>query len=541
MGGMILAMPLRGKWIMKAIVESSKHLALMGTILTIIVFIVPFALIGVSTGCNCSDSYNDSGLKIGMANPAAVYCTELGYEYTILTDNESGQRGECIFPDNSSCDAWDFFTAKCGANYSWCTVNGCGIKTVSDGRNQYSPEYAVCVLPDKTTEPVTEMMRLNEKVSVGAIETGYSATNITTMTRENGYTAAVNPPSFNWRNKDGQDWITPVRDQASCGSCWAFAAVGGVESKINIARNDSDFDPNLAEQYLVSDCCEYCGDCGGGSSTSALGFIKTEGISDEPCFPYTASDCPCSYRCSAWDKRLWKIDDYDTVPLGRENMKRYLIEKGPLVAYVCMNGYFDSNGTYRCDKSPIVNHAVVLVGYDDVEECWLAKNSWGAAWNGYGYFKVGYGECGIEDYPKYIDLTKEQTDNFRANNIKVITGSKSGDLNDTFYKDGDYITLSEKCYVISCDGLNAIINLSVDSLRNITSMDLLASHRARWEGGFSLQYWDENSDLWVSLGGIPDSTWHLMKYKICDSESECASYLSSGNVSVRYYHPSCSL
>ena len=519
----------------------SKNLASVEKLMFLVIALIAFfALIGVSTGCNCTDFNMDSGSKIGMANPAAVYCEELGYEYKIITDNESGQRGVCVFPDNTSSDAWGFFTGKCGQNYSYCKIHGCEIETVSDGKNPYSPEYAVCILPNKTTKPVTNLMNIDEKISANSIPIEYRSKNVSGISRENSHIGAVNPTTFDWRNKDGQDWITPVRDQASCGSCWAFAAVGGVESKINIARNDSDFDPNLAEQYLVSDCCDYCGDCGGGSSTSALGFIKTQGISDEPCFPYTASDCPCSYRCSAWNKRLWKIDDYDYVPSGRENMKSYLIEKGPLVVSMCMNGHFDANGIYRCDGPPGSYHAVVIVGYDDVEDCWIAKNSWGSGWNGDGYFKVGFGECLIENYPRYVDLTKEQTEDFKADDIQVYTGSKTGELNDTYYKDGDYVTLAEKCYTISCDGLDATINLSVETLQNITSIYLIAYHRARWEGGFSLYYWDENSDQWVSLGGIPDSTWHLMKYKLCDSESECASYLSSGNVSVKYYHPSCS-
>ena len=47
------------------------------------------------------------GLMVGMSNPAAVYCLEMGYEYEIA-DGPAGQRGVCIFPDGSRCDAWDF-------------------------------------------------------------------------------------------------------------------------------------------------------------------------------------------------------------------------------------------------------------------------------------------------------------------------------------------------------------------------------------------------------------------------------------------------
>ena len=234
----------------------SKNLASVEKLLFLIIaFITFFALIGVSTACNCTDFNMDSGSRIGMANPAAVYCEDLGYEYKIITDSEGGQKGVCVFPDNTSCDAWEFFTGKCGQNYSYCKIHGCDIETVSDGKNPYSPEYAVCVLPNKMREPVTKLMGIDKRISAGSIPIEYKSKNVSGIRRENNYFGAVNPTTFDWRNKDGENWVTPVRDQGSCGSCWAFAAVGGVETKINIARNDSNFDPNLAEQYLVSDCC----------------------------------------------------------------------------------------------------------------------------------------------------------------------------------------------------------------------------------------------------------------------------------------------
>jgi len=522
-------------------------------IFLIIAFVAFFSLIGVSTGCNCTDSHTGSGLKIGMANPAAVYCEELGYEYKIITDDEGGQRGVCIFPDNSSCDAWDFFAGKCGQNYSYCKIHGCDIETIKDGKNPYSPEYAVCTLPNKTKTSVMKLMNLDKKISAGSIPIEYKSKNVSEFTSEPEYFGVETPTTFDWRNKDGKNWMTPVQDQGSCGSCWAFATVGGVEAKINIARNDSNFDANLSEQDLVScgvpkgfypDLSD--GGCGGAYRSDALNYTRETGIADEPCFPYMESDCPCSYRCSAWDKRLWKIDDYGSVPAGRENMKSYLIEKGPLVVSLCMNGYWDEDNIYRCDKTPGDPHAIVIVGYNDIEGCWIAKNSWGIGWwsdhySPDGYFKIGYGECLIEELdPLYLELTKEQAEEVKADDIQVYTGSKSGTLDDTYHKDGDYITLSEQCYTISCDGLYAIIRLPVGNLTNVISMDLTAYHRARWEDGFSLHYWDKNNDRWSNLGGIPDSTWHLMRYKICDSESECASYLSSGEVLIAYFHPSCS-
>jgi hypothetical protein len=58
-------------------------------------------------------------------------------------------------------------------------------------------------------------------------------------------------------------------------------------------------------------------------------------------------------------------------------------------------GHFDGD-IYRCTDDSGINHAVVIVGYDDAGGYWIVKNSWGSTWNGDGYFKVGYGECAIE-------------------------------------------------------------------------------------------------------------------------------------------------
>ncbi len=79
---------------------------------------------------------------------------------------------------------------------------------------------------------------------------------------------------------------------------------------------------------------------------------------------------------------------------------QYLYSTGPVA--VCMEwagGGFDENGIFRCDVTNSYDHCVVLTGFDDNdnEGCWIAKNSWGANWNGDGYFKIGYGECWVEN------------------------------------------------------------------------------------------------------------------------------------------------
>jgi len=379
--------------------------------------IVVFAILLIPGTAQETDS-------VGMKNPAFVYCTELGYEYkTVQTDQ--GEKGICVIPETGEeFDAWDFLNGKVGQEYSYCALQGYGIETVSNGESSFSCEYAICVPTQVSTSseissasssnegiPVIELMNLNEKiyVKISDPEQPELKSSVTQdISRELSVKSDIGsepPTSFDWSNKDNENWVTPVKNQGSCGSCWAFAATAGVEAVINIEKNDFEFDLDLSEQYLVSDCCSYCGSCAGGWTNNALQYIRDEGITDEACFPYTASNSSCSNRCSTWNENLWTIEATGQVP--NNEIKEYLIEKGPLPTYISIHqgGYYDENDIYRGSNLP-VNHGVLLVGYNDAGGYWIAKNSWGVGWQDSGYFKIGYGECSINggSSPFYVEF-----------------------------------------------------------------------------------------------------------------------------------------
>jgi len=348
----------------------------------------------------------------GMADPAAVYCSELGYSYEIVGTGD-GQYGVCVLPDGSKCDAWGFLEGTCGQSYSYCARQGYDLITKTDGRNALSREYGVCVHDQQEVGPVTGLMNLSEKASKGALPVQQAPS-----AREEGVLPEAAPYSFDWRNQDGHNWMTPVKDQGSCGSCWAFSAVGVVEAIYNIGTGNPDLDLDLSEEYLVSDCLAGANCCGGWHD-AALAFVRGYGISDEACFPYvdgsgctcsetcdsnctyrtgdSCSDATCSDRCTDWQSRLRRIDAVG--PVSASEIKQNVVDKGPLSVVMGVGakygGHFDGD-IYRCDDDSGVNHAVVIAGYDDAGGYWIVRNSWGSSWNGDGYFKVGYGECAIE-------------------------------------------------------------------------------------------------------------------------------------------------
>jgi len=82
-------------------------------------------------------------------------------------------------------------------------------------------------------------------------------------------------------------------------------------------------------------------------------------------------------------------------------MKTWISTKGPMTACFVVYGDFRyyRSGVYRhVSGEQLGGHCVTIVGYDDNQKCWICKNSWGAGWGENGFFKIGYGECGIDTW-----------------------------------------------------------------------------------------------------------------------------------------------
>ena len=191
--------------------------------------------------------------------------------------------------------------------------------------------------------------------------------------------AAASADQFDWRNVNGQDFVTPVKDQGGGGYCWAFSMIGTLESKYKLTRNDPSFDIDLSEQNLI---CEPGG-------TPAY----TTGICTEAELPYTSEDTSPLYPLQpGWQQRV-VVSTTDLtfgMPYDVASVKAELQTYGPL----CMDiSAGDLNVKTLCTDG--CNHAVVVVGYVDDPSwagggCWIVKNSWGPGWNGNGFGEVAY-------------------------------------------------------------------------------------------------------------------------------------------------------
>jgi len=199
------------------------------------------------------------------------------------------------------------------------------------------------------------------------------------------------PSYFDWRNNNG-NFVTPVKDQGGCGSCWAFSAVAALESQVLISTGQSH---DLSEQIMVS-CSGGNVSCKeGGYIHKASDFIRDTGIGDESCYPYTETDGNCGNACSGWRNSASKIDSWTYVENTVNDLKNAIYANGPVVTTMAVYSDFFSYkaGVYRYTMGRLEGyHAIAIVGWDDSDGCFIVKNSWGTGWGGSGYFRIAYSE-----------------------------------------------------------------------------------------------------------------------------------------------------
>ena len=197
------------------------------------------------------------------------------------------------------------------------------------------------------------------------------------------------PSKFDWHFLDGKNYMTEVKDQLGCGSCWAFGLTSTLEGAYKVYKDDPSLNVDLSEQQLIS-CVGRGTGCDGTWPESAINYVKQTGVTTEDCFHYTGIDasdqtdghgklisvlCDSNLKCSAWQSKSVKVKDFVKI-VGEDipKIKADLICNGPL---------------YLGIPNSFLPHAVSISGYDDDSSlckdyypdsgCWIFKNSWGTS------------------------------------------------------------------------------------------------------------------------------------------------------------------
>ena len=227
------------------------------------------------------------------------------------------------------------------------------------------------------------------------------------------------------------DSIKEVRDQSTCGSCWAFGAVEAMSDRICIASGQT-LQTRISSEDLLSCCGISCGQgCNGGYPSAAWNFFKNSGIvtgylyNDKKwCSPYAFAPCDhhvdgkygpcgaskptpkCEKTCTGgqdYGKDKWHADSVYSVPSQVAKIQTEIMTHGPVEAAFTVYADFPTykSGVYHhTTGSALGGHAIKIVGWgvESGTPYWLVANSWNEGWGNNGFFRIrrGNNECGIE-------------------------------------------------------------------------------------------------------------------------------------------------
>jgi len=232
-----------------------------------------------------------------------------------------------------------------------------------------------------------------------------------------GFSAQALPAAWDWRQTG---WLTPVKDQSTCGACYAFASLGNLETLLkHDGVGEYDLSENNAKECNWRELNDFqnppgtfWGSCDGGNAFMMANLFSQKGAVLEADDPYVAGDVSCTsavnYPYTLLD---WRIISGGTVA-DTNVLKQYIYDNGPVVTslYSSFPGFSSYDGAttlyYAGTEAP--DHAVLIVGWDDTlphaggTGGWIVKNSWGTGWGDNGYFTIAYGSASIGTASSYI-------------------------------------------------------------------------------------------------------------------------------------------
>lgn len=208
------------------------------------------------------------------------------------------------------------------------------------------------------------------------------------------------PENVDWRR---ERVVNEVKDQSSCGSCWAFSVIQAMESQYCLAKDEL---LSLSESNLV-DCVTVCYGCSGGDEYITYDWVlqNQDGYWNlEEDYPYEPIDRPCAFKK---DKGVAKFSSWNRPAANHdeEQLAKACCQYGPISVAIdagCFTFQLYKGGIYDDDSchNEMLNHAVGLVGYgvENGVKYWIIRNSWGASWGEDGYIRMirnGKDQCGV--------------------------------------------------------------------------------------------------------------------------------------------------
>ena len=213
------------------------------------------------------------------------------------------------------------------------------------------------------------------------------------------------PSTFDWRDVDGVDYTTPIRNQRPFPSCETFALLGALETMVQY-QVGYPFGCDLSEAHLYF----YSGGNTnwGSFPENDTQFLKEYGVPDEACWPYPSEifQYPLNTTSPDWQNRVVKITDWSYLPEDPESIKNAIVNNGPVPTYFIVYDDFvyHKKGIYRHRWGSYRGvHYITIVGYNDNLKYWICRNSWGTDYQDNGWFNIGYGECSIEKKSFYLE------------------------------------------------------------------------------------------------------------------------------------------
>ena len=208
------------------------------------------------------------------------------------------------------------------------------------------------------------------------------------------------PDYFCWRDINGTDYTTPVKNQAPAPTCESYGLCASLETLMQYTLGEV-YTPDLSETHLYF----YAGGTyarGYVNIMDAANYLIEHGVPDEGCYPdpHRAFDYPYE-SLPGWENRTTKITEWGWVEHDQESIKTALIEHGPLA--ICVHFMKDflyyQGGVYRHRWGGSAGgHVMCMVGYDDTEQCWIVKNSAGTTWGEDGWVRIAYDEDMFADW-----------------------------------------------------------------------------------------------------------------------------------------------